>query len=170
MKSNRSLIMPGVFVVILISGIWNIAPLAISASAKEENPSLSFQLPQPHKSDMKGTLKCKAIASVSLHQNAGDPDRQNILIAEARPGTDKLELTLVNDTLLVRVGDSGTDRYTVTGNTNYYLSAVFKGGLVPVIDSIVMEKDKGLAVWTISEPADVFTDVPYAQSVYFACQ
>lgn len=87
-----------------------------------------------------------------------------------KPGTDKLELTLVKDTLLVRVGEAGTDRYKVTGNTKSFLGAVFIGDPLPVVHTIVVHKEKSYASWTINEPMDLFTDIPYSQSTFLACQ
>ena len=131
--------------------------------------SLSFQLPKSHALDMKSTLKCTSLARVGLHRNA-DVDKRDKLIADAVVREQKLELTLVGRALLVRVGEHGTDRYKLAGNTKGYLSDVFIGELLPVVNSIVVDKDRGLAVWSINEPADVFTDVPYAEAIYLACK
>ncbi len=147
--------------------------VAFSASAEEKQTaaSLSFELPKAKANawDMKSTLKCTSLARVGLRQNA-DVDKRDKLIADAGAGTDKLELTLVGRVLLVRVGEHGTDRYKLVGNTKGYLSAVFIGELVPVVNSIVVNKNRSLAVWSINEPADVFTDVPYAEATYLACK
>lgn len=144
------------------------------ASSTSEQPSAMTQtylLPAPHRWDMQQTLKCKAVSSVSLRQKGliekGD---ENTLVAEASPGTDKIELTLVKDTLLVRLGERETDRYKVTGNTKSFLGAVFIGDVLPVVHSMVIHKEKSYVSWTINEPMDVFTNIPYSQSVFFACQ
>lgn len=145
--------------------------LAIStwAGEKQTAASLSFELPKSHAWDMKSTLKCTSLARVALHQNT-DPYKRDKLVAEAGAATDKLELTLVGDVLLMRVGERGTDRYKVVGNTEGFLSAVLVGGMIPAVDSIVIHKGKGLVVWSINEPADVFTDVPYGEMVYLTCK
>src|SRR5882672_4894303 len=91
---------------------------ASSTNEQESAMTQTYLLPPPHAWNVRQTLKCKAISSVSLRQKGLiEETDQNTLVAEAKPGTDKLELTLVKDTLLVRVGEAGTDRYRVTGNT-----------------------------------------------------
>jgi hypothetical protein len=145
--------------------------VATSTSDQETGIKRTYVLPKSHPWNTQQTLKCKAIASVSLRQKGLVPDAdQNTLVAEAKPGTDKLELTLVRDMLLVRVGEAGTDRYKVTGNTKSFLGAVFIGDMLPVVNSIVIDKEKSYASWAINEPMDLFTNVPYSQTIFFACQ
>jgi hypothetical protein len=132
--------------------------------------SKDFSLPPPKAWDTSRTLKCKALATLVVHQKGlADADKKT-LVAEIKPGSDLIELTLVKDTLLVRVGEHGTDRYKVTGNTQLFLSAVFIGPMLPLAHTIVIAKDKGYVTWTINEPMDLFTDIPYSQTIYFACQ
>jgi hypothetical protein len=50
-----------------------------------------------------------------------------------------------------------------------FLSAVFIGPALPVAHTIVVAKDKGYATWTINEPMDLFTDIPYSQTIYLSC-
>lgn len=145
--------------------------LATSNTEQEIGIKQTYVLPKPHQWNTQQTLKCKAIGSVSLRQKGLVPEAdQNILVGEAKPGTDKLELTLVKDTLLVRVGEAGTDRYRVTGNTRLFLGAVFIGDLLPVVHTIVIDKEKSYVSWAINEPMDLFTNIPYSQSIFFACQ
>jgi hypothetical protein len=115
------------------------------------------------------TIKCSPLAHVTLHQDF-EIDRRGQLIAEAGTATDRLELTLVEDVLLVRVGEHGTDRYKVVGNTKSFLSAVFVGSMIPNVNSIVVDKEKGYVVWSLNEPADLGIDAPYSESIYFTCQ
>lgn len=146
--------------------------LLFAGSTTEQEAAMlqTYLLPAPHQWDMQQTLKCKAISSVSLHQKGLIEDTdQETLVAEAKPGTDKLELTLVKDTLLVRVGEHGTDRYKVTGNTKSFLGAVFIGGLIPVVHSIVIHKEKSYVSWATNEPMDLFTNIPYSETIFFAC-
>lgn len=145
--------------------------LAGPTSDREIGITQTYVLPQPHQWNTLQTLRCKAVGSVSLHQKGLTPEGdQNTLVAEAKPGTDKLELTLIKDILLVRVGEAGTDRYRVTGNTESFLGAVFVGSVLPVVNSIVIDKRKSYVSWAINEPMDLFTNVPYSQSIFFACQ
>jgi hypothetical protein len=145
------------------------------AGEKQANPGLSFRLPKPHLLDMRGTLKCSSVASASLRrQNSHDAAQSDQLVAEAKAGADNLELTLVRDVLLVRE-IIGTQKYKLVGNTDQYLSAVFVhdpdvSNPSAIVKSIVMDKRKGFAVWSISEPTDVVTDIPYAEMIYLTCQ
>ena len=149
--------------------------LAISAGAGENaNPDFSFRLPKPHPLDMRGTLKCSSVASVTMHQNFHKAAQSERLVAEVKAGADNLELTLAGDTLVVRE-QIGTQKYKIVGNTNQYLSAVFvhdpdESSPAPIVKSIVMEKNKGFAVWSISEHMDVMTDIPYGEMIYLTCE
>lgn len=145
--------------------------VATSTSDQETGIKQAYVLPKSHPWNTQQTLKCKAVASVSLRQKGLVPETdQGILVAGAEPGTDRLELTLVKDTLLVRVGEAETDRYKVTGNTKLFLGAVFIGDMLPVVNSIVIDKEKSYASWAINEPMDLFTNVPYSQTIFFACK
>jgi hypothetical protein len=156
----------GLALLLLVSGLFG-----ASTDVQQTSPRQTYVLPKPHQWNTQQTLKCKAIGSVSLRQKGLVPEAdQNILVGEAKPGTDKLEVTLVKDTLLVRVGEAGTDRYRVTGNTKLFLGAVFIGDLLPVVHTIVIDKEKSYVSWAINEPMDLFTNIPYSQSIFFACQ
>ena len=145
-----------------------LSSLTMGAEDQQTPSNFTFKLPKPHQWDKKSTLKCKALASVSLKQ-VDLLDKRDTVVAEANPGTDTLELTLKGNVLLLR-GKDGTDRYKVVGNTKGFLSAVFIGELIPVVNSIVVGKESGLVVWSIAEPMDLFTSVPYAQAIYLTCQ
>jgi len=145
--------------------------VASSTSEQETGMRQAYVLPKSQPWNTRQTLKCKAVASVSLRQKGLVPEAdQGILVARAEPGTDRLELTLVKDTLLVRVAEGETDRYKVTGNTKLFLGAVFIGDALPVVNSIVIDKEKSYASWAINEPMDLFTNVPYSQTIFFACR
>ena len=137
---------------------------------ESEAISKNFSLPAPKAWDTSRSLKCKALASLAVRQKGviEDADKKT-LVAEIKLGSDLIELTLAKDTLLVRVGEQRTDRYKVTGNTQLFLSAVFMATALPVAHTIVVAKDKGYVTWTINEPMDLFTDIPYSQTIYFAC-
>lgn len=98
-----------------------------------------------------------------------DEGDKNTLVAELKSGTDRIELTLARDTLLVRVGEARTDRYKVIGSTKSFLEAVFIGDSLPVVHSIVIYKEKSYVSWTTNEAKDSFTNVPYSQSIFFVC-
>jgi hypothetical protein len=74
------------------------------ASEQETIAKQTYSLPAPHKWDTRQTLQCQAVSSTSLHQKGLiETDDKNTLIAEAKPGSDKIELTLVGNTLLLHV-------------------------------------------------------------------
>ncbi len=135
---------------------------------RESGMIQTYLLPEPRQWDIQQPLKCKAVSTVRQIRMMDEGDK-NTLVAELKSGADRIELTLVRDTLLVRVGEARTDRYRVTANTKSFLVAVFIGDRLPVIHSIVVHKEKSYVSWTTNEPADSFTNVPYSQSIFFVC-
>jgi hypothetical protein len=145
--------------------------VSLVSGEKQSSHRLTVPLFNPHVLDMNHSVHCSSLAGVRLSQGL---NQRNQLVAEAKAGTDQLELKLVGDTIFVQE-KSRTDGYEVVGKTDIYLSAVFvrkpdKYNPSPVVKSIVMDKSTGFGVWSISEPADLISDIPYAEMAYLTCR
>lgn len=158
----------------ILSSIIVAALLATFAFAQKPkgNPRLTFKLPEPRALNLEGTLKCTSVASTTIHQNFDDAKHADELVAEVKSGSDTFELTLVGNTLIVRENNIGTHKYNVVGRTSNFLSAVFvhepdKYNPSPVVKSIVL--GNGFGIWSVSEPADLLTSLPYTATTYLTC-
>jgi hypothetical protein len=153
-----------------------------SASEENEEISVTFDRPQSQPLDINKPISCNAIASAGLHENFGnDRFSTSKITGQIRPGTDKLAIQIKGDKLLatskVRFenGTAEPEVYRITGNNKAWLAAVStSGGLipgaVPLVHSIVLNKNNGFGAWSLAEPV-LFpgSQYPYAETIYLKC-
>lgn len=142
------------------------------AQGTNGEPTARFALPPPQVMSWNKPVKCKAIASASLSEEARDMEdfSHPKLSVYVKKGTDSMRLWLDGDNLIVQVGAQKPDTYHVSGHHNGFLVAVHYGGVVPTADSISLDEKTGFAVWSFNEPMLVpVSEFPYAESIYMQC-
>lgn len=145
---------------------------------KQDTPdeySIRFTLPPPKALDWLKPMKCAAIASTELVEQALEQQdfTEPKLTARVGKGTDNLRLWLDGDILILQAGNEKPDRYQVTGRRNKWLIAMYNGGEIPVAKSITLDGGSGFAVWSLSEPMLILfpgaSKYPCVSSVYLQC-
>ena len=139
---------------------------------KKEEPTARFVLPPPQALTWSKPVKCTAIATAGLYEEAREMEdfKHNKLSVYVQKGTDRLRLWLEGDNLIVQVRDQKPDRYHVSRHLNQFLVAMHYGDLIPTAHSISVNEKTGFAVWSLIEPIFVpVSEYPYAQSVYLHC-
>ena len=152
--------------------------LAVSyaiAQEKQDTPdeySMRFTLPSPKDVNWLRPVKCIAIASTILVEQALEQQdfKTPKLTGKVGKGTDHLRLWLDGDTLILQSGNEKPDRYQVTGRRNKWLIALYHGGEIPVAKSFTLDERSGFAVWSLSEPM-LFpgSEYPCVSTVYLQC-
>jgi hypothetical protein len=71
----------------------------------------------------------------------------------------------------VGTGVAEPSQFTITRNDESVLVAVVSDGPPGyAVDSFVLNKKNGLAVWTQSSPTLIISKIPYTQTVYLVCK
>ena len=152
--------------------VLSVATGFVFGQETKEEPTVRFVLPPPRTLSWSKPVKCTAIASAALFEEARDMKdfKNNKLSVYVKKGTDKLRLWLEGENLTVQVGEQKPDRYHVSRHINKWLVASFFGGDWPVAYSITLDENTGYAVWSLNEPRlYLASEYPYAQSVYMQC-
>ncbi len=152
--------------------VLSVATGFVFGQETKEEPTVRFVLPPPRTLSWSKPVKCTAIASAALFEEARDMKdfKNNKLSVYVKKGTDKLRLWLEGENLTVQVGEQKPDRYYVSRHINKWLVASFFGGDWPVAYSITLDENTGYAVWSLNEPRlYLASEYPYAQSVYMQC-
>ena len=163
-KSLLSLIVA----VILISHI----PSTSFAAGKE----LKFPLPKSQALITPNTCRCESIVSAVIYGNTiGDEG----ILAQLDKGTDKVSIEIEGDTLYFltgasfKVGEARPAQCRIMHNTDEQILAVCPTptNFGYTVDTITISRKTGLAVWTKTRSADLFSGGnPSAQSFYLICK
>jgi hypothetical protein len=156
---------------VLILGLGMVAGSAFGGEKKDQ-PVLRLALPPSQAISWTKPVKCTAIASAALYEEAREMKdfKTGKLSVYVKKGTDKLRLWLEDEELVVQPGDQKPDRYRVSGHQNGFLVAIHHGGLIPAAYSISVNEKNGFAIWSLSEPMLVpSSEYPYGQTVYIQC-
>jgi hypothetical protein len=141
-------------------------------------PTARFVMPPPNPIDPTKPIKCKAIATMFwidrpwTHEEWGkwSPNSDKKLGAHVEKGTDKLNLWLEGQTLLVQTGhNEKPGRWRVTAHYSKRLVATAPSdGAIPTSYVIYLDENNGFAVWSLT-PFTILSEYPASQTVYLAC-
>jgi len=146
--------------------------LGPSESLKATIPSLPIV-------PLRSSLFCEALLSTFVGPDkdwveVGPGDR---IKAETKKGTDKFAVEIKENavSILSRVnfeaGFLEAPDYTILQNDAGSLVAFWVNKSPPTLETFILNKRNGLAIWTKSKALDmVRRDVPEAHSLYFACK
>jgi hypothetical protein len=121
-----------------------------------------------------GALSCEALLFTSIQPN---PRTKNIEI-ENGVGTDKVAIEILGPVLKfmtqasVGVGQTDAAEFQIMRNDEEVLVAISHslGALGSTLNSLLINKKNGLAVWTKSRPFFIVDDEPDTQAHYLRCQ
>jgi hypothetical protein len=131
----------------------------IFASQSDEGLSRAYLVRGPHGVDMGKTVKCRAVSSVVLREGylVKESDTDSI-VAAIKSSSATLELTLAKKELTVREANQKAQKYTVTIDTDSFLGAMLTSQRPPVVNSILIDKERGYASWTTNVKTDSETE------------
>lgn len=124
----------------------------------------------------KTQVSCRAITSVNINQlRAGVIDREK-LTASIDSGTDRLSIRIAPDHLIflssASFGSGSVEgaKFPLIENTVDYLKAFESRHFgVALLESFVLNKHTGLAIWTKVQAKGLVAEVPESQTIYLAC-
>lgn len=136
----------------------------ISGGEPEGGMLHTYLLREPHPLDLQKMVRCAAVSSATLREGEFIEDLgKGTLLAQVKPATDTLELTLSKDRLRVRSGGKTPEGYKITSDGESFLGAASIGRSVPVVSSILIDKIKGYASWTTNDRTS-------SELVFFVCE
>jgi hypothetical protein len=163
-KSLLSLILTVIF-------ISHIPPASLAAGK-----NLKFPLPKSQALITPNTCRCESIVSAVIYGNTlGDKG----ILAQLDKGTDKISISIEGDTLYFltgasfKTGEARPGQCQIMHNTDEQILAVCPTptNFGFTVDTITINKKTGLAVWTKTRSADLFSGGnPSAQSFYLICK
>jgi len=131
--------------------------------------------PIPIGSPILGTaFFCQALLSTSILPNP----RKKQLEVKTRVGTDKLAIEISGSALKfishasVNAGSATATEFQILHNDEEALVAIAytRGALGSTLNSLLINKKNGLAVWTKSRPFFIVDEEPDTQAHYLRCQ
>jgi hypothetical protein len=160
---------------LLLVFVLAITSLATGPSAPDTSAIQQFALPHSHALDSGKPIRCSAIASADL---TVAPEQHNKLTASVQVAKEKLDLQVDGDTLFVltipieKNAVAIADYYRITAQTSAWLAAtVLHNDEMPRAYSMVVNKQNGFAVWSVTEPKYFpQSEYPYAETVYLTCK
>lgn len=122
-------------------------------------------------------LACEAIIGTSIEQQPEDVAAQK-LTTKVQKATDKLAIKVKERTLTfitvasVQAGQAEGAEFIIVKDASDYLMAVHvaEGALVTSLNSFLLNRKNGLAVWTKSRPSFLTIKTPETHSFYLVCR
>lgn len=146
--------------------------LGPSESLKATIPSLPIV-------PLRSSLSCEALLDsfVGPEKDWVEVGPGDQIKAETKKGTDKFAVEIKENavSILSRVnfeaGFLEAPNYTILQNDAGSLVAYWVNNSPASLETFILNKRTGLAIWTKAKPLDMFgRDIPEARSLYFACK
>jgi hypothetical protein len=128
-----------------------------------------FHLPAPHQVNMTGPISCSPVATAGLRP---DQEATSWLNATVTNASDRLAIEIKGNHLVVlsqqdtQHGVAEGRRYRVLSNSKQWIAAVAED-LLPAVDTLLVNKESGFAIWTVSEPWS--RSFPVTRNTYLVC-
>lgn len=127
---------------------------------------------QPVVSDQ---LACDALLTTTIWE---DPGQKGQITTQNERATDKLAIKIKDKAVTfmtrasVEAGIAEPAEFTIVSNKKDFLMAIYfeEGALPPSLNSLVLNKESGFAVWAKSRPHFLLGSTPYVESIYLACK
>lgn len=165
---------------LVVAGLLFLAGAVVAQGQKVEPKSMSRSkavkaLLPPARPVVSAQLACEALLSTSIWE---DPEQNGQITAENQTGTDKLAIRIKENAITfitrasVEAGIPEAAEFTIVSNEEDFLVAIYldKGAISPSLNSLVLNKKNGFAVWTKSRPQYLLSQTPDVQSSYLVCR
>lgn len=141
---------------------------------QELSETISVQMPNKYKI-ISGQLACNVIASTTIWQKTQEP---NTLQGTVKQSDYNVAINVKEKTVIfitdvsVGIGIAEPAEFLIVLDSNRSLTAIYISGSVlgNSLDTLVLNKENGHAVWTKSRVSSIFYKTPEVQSMYMNCR